>query len=180
METYIMTDRIKIISEYAIKSHSDTNHFYDKDLPYSYHLNMVYECALKFIYLVPKEFRDTIIISTFCHDLIEDARKTYNDLLKICGKESAEICRSCCNLTRGRDRDERMPDWIYQDIFNTPGAVFVKLCDRMANVQYSKMTGSSMFNKYKKEHAHFKEMLYSQEAGLDEMWEYLETLFNAV
>lgn len=33
----------------------------------------------------------------------------------------------------------------------TPGAVFVKLCDRIANVQYSKLTKSRMFETYKAE-----------------------------
>jgi hypothetical protein len=71
-----------------------------------------------------------------------------------------------------------MPDFIYEDIRNTPFATFVKLCDRIANVQYSKMTGSSMFEKYKKENLHFKSKLYV-EGQLDEMWNYLEDIFNS-
>jgi len=177
--SYKVSESLGLFSKWAIKCHQDTNHYYDDYLPYEFHLRMVVENGKKFLHLVKDELREDTMKGCWGHDLIEDARQNYNSILKNSNKYVAEICRACCNLTRGRDRDERMPDWIYQDIFNTPGAVFVKLCDRMANVQYSKLTGSSMFNKYKKEHAHFKEMLYSKEAGLDEMWEYLETLFNA-
>jgi hypothetical protein len=43
----------------------------------------------------------------------------------------------------------------YEGIRNTKGAVFVKLCDRIANVQYSKMTKSRMFELYKEENDNF-------------------------
>ena len=76
-----------------------------------------------------------------------------------------------------------MPDFVYEDIRNTPGAIFVKLCDRIANVQYGKMMGSSMFKKYKAENPHFLEKLGL--TGLDqdmttyyEMVTYLNNLFN--
>ncbi len=69
-----------------------------------------------------------------------------------------------------------MPDYIYEEIKNTKYATFVKLCDRIANVTYSKESKSSMFNKYKKEHEHFKEMLYTLE--YKPMWEHLDKLFE--
>jgi len=43
-----------------------------------------------------------------------------------------------------------------------PYAVFCKLCDRLANATYSKETGSSMLNKYRKEQPHFEEMVYDE------------------
>jgi len=59
--------------------------------------------------------------------------------------------------------------------------VFVKLCDRIANVQYSKMTKSGMFEKYKNENEHFLTSLgfvEGQAHPLGEMCHYLENLFN--
>ena len=51
--------------------------------------------------------------------------------------------------------ERRANDKYYNDICNTPGASFVKMCDRIANVRYSKLKGSSMFDKYKKENENF-------------------------
>lgn len=56
---------------------------------------------------------------------------------------------------KGRNRAERGNQKYYDGIKNTPYADFIKMCDRIANVQYSKMTKSSMFKKYKTEHDSF-------------------------
>ena len=165
------------VKEYAIKAHSDTNHIYDEYLPYEFHLRMVVKNAEKFIHLVPVETNEDVINACWCHDLIEDTRENYNSVKKNSSYITAEIARACTNLGRGRTREERMPDWIYEDIKTTPFATFVKLCDRIANSQYSKMTGSDMYEKYQKEHEHFKKMLYTL-GYLEEMWIYLEEILN--
>jgi (p)ppGpp synthase/HD superfamily hydrolase len=163
--------------QYAIKAHSDCNQDYDEYLPYEFHLRMVIRNAEKFLHLIPDEHKDHVIAGCWCHDLIEDTRENYNAVKKHTSEMAAEIVRACTNLTRGRNREERMPDWIYEDIKTTPYATFTKLCDRIANGQYSKMTGSSMYEKYQKEHAHFKKMLYTP-GYLEEMWSYLEEIFG--
>ena len=48
---------------------------------------------------------------------------------------------------------------IYHHKANT-NFVFVKICDRLANIKYSKDKGSSMFYKYKKEYTDFHKQLY--------------------
>lgn len=164
--------------QYAIKAHADCNQMYDEYIDYQFHLRMVVKNAEKFFHLVPDEDKDAVIAGCWCHDLIEDTQENYNAVKKHTSEMAAEIARACTNLTRGRTREERMPDWIYQDIKATPYATFVKLCDRIANVQYSKMTGSTMFEKYRKEHKHFSEMLLVP-GELTEMWEYLEEIFNS-
>jgi len=168
---------LKTIEAFAIKAHHDTNHYYDDYLPYEFHLRMVVKAAKDFIYLIPVDKIYTVIAACFCHDSVEDARQNYNSIKKVSNTDVAEIVRAVTNYGRGRDRDERMPDFVYEDIKNVPFATFVKLCDRIANVQYSKMTGSSMFEKYKKEHTHFKSMLYIQGEN-EPLWDYLDELFN--
>ncbi len=72
-------------------------------------------------------------------------------------------------------------DKYYEGIRNTPGAVFVKLCDRIANVQYSKMTKSRMFEMYKKENDEFIVKLGYDDTNTHpyfEMFSYLVNLFN--
>jgi (p)ppGpp synthase/HD superfamily hydrolase len=163
---------------FAITTHGNTNHYYDEYLPYEFHLRMVVKAAKDFIKLIPKEYRDNVISACWLHDSIEDARLTYNDVKFETNEHVAEMVRAVTNYGRGRDRNERMPDFVYDDILNTEFATFVKLSDRIANVQYSKMTGSSMFKKYSKEQEHFKSKLFV-EGDLTEMWEYLDNLFNS-
>lgn len=176
------------------EQHESTNHMYDKYLPYSFHLRMVAQAGKDFDRLIDVLashyikagvienkvlFKTNIRKALWGHDLIEDTRTTYNDAKKVLGEFAAEIIRACTNYGRGRDRNERMPDFVYEDIRNTPGAVFVKLCDRIANVQYSKMTRSSMFNKYKKENPHFFQMLgYTEDHVLKPMFDYIQNLFD--
>lgn len=171
------SNELKAIEAFAIKAHHDTNHFYDEYIPYEFHLRMVVKAAKDFIYLIPVDKIYTVIAGAWLHDTIEDARQNYNSIKKISNQEVAEIVRAVTNYGRGRDRDERMPHFVYEDIKKTPFATFVKLCDRIANVQYSKMTGSSMFEKYKKEHNHFRDMLYI-EGENEPVWEYLNDIFN--
>jgi hypothetical protein len=64
-----MTEFIKHIRDYAIEQHSKTNHVYDNK-PYSFHLNMIYNIALKYIYLIPIDDRENVLAACFCHDLI--------------------------------------------------------------------------------------------------------------
>lgn len=170
------SQELKDIEIFAIKAHHDTNHFYDEYLPYEFHLRMVNKAARDFIYLIPVEHVFDVIAASWLHDTIEDARQNYNSIKKRTNTLVAEIVRAVTNYGRGRNRDERMPDFVYDDIRNTKFATFVKLCDRIANVQYSKMTGSDMFEKYKKEHAHFKEKLYIQ-GEYEPVWSYLEEIF---
>lgn len=81
---------------------------------------------------------------------------------------------------KGKNRSERANDKYYAGIVATPGAVFVKLCDRIANVQYGKMTGSGMYDKYKKENANFVTKLGGDDKNheLTPMFEYLLNLFK--
>jgi len=145
---------------WILKQHTDTNHMYDTYLPYEFHLRMVKNVAKQFIKAVPDlndgetSFRDNIILAAWGHDLIEDTRTSFNEVNEQLGITAANIIYAVTN-EKGRTRKERANTAYYKGIRQTPGAVFVKLCDRIANVQYSKMTGSRMFEMYKKENSDF-------------------------
>lgn len=173
--------------QWCVDQHEKTNHFYDEYLPYSFHLKMVANVAIDFEHLIPNrkdenspaDFKTHIIRAAYGHDLIEDTRVSYNDVKEVLGKEVADIVYAVTN-EKGKNRKERANDKYYEGIRNTPGAVFVKLCDRIANVQYSKMTKSRMFEMYKKENAEFERLLgrYTDNKNLESMFEYLNNLFN--
>lgn len=187
-------------SSWCINKHRDTNHYYDQYLPYEFHLRMVDTVAEQFEHLLDdtldyalgkkreemdrgdefESLRHICRIAVWGHDLIEDTRTSYNDVKSALGIGVANIVYAVTNL-RGKTRDERAGDEYYKLIRETKGATFVKLCDRIANVQYSKMTKSRMFEMYKKENDHFMEQLgYSikEDHELDEMFCYLIKLFS--
>jgi (p)ppGpp synthase/HD superfamily hydrolase len=181
-----MENKIK----WCIEQHTKTNHWYDQYLPYEFHLRMVAQAAKDFIHLVPDQndgddsFRENIIMAAYGHDLIEDTRVSYNDVKEVLGHQAADIIYAVSN-EKGKNRKERANEKYYEGIRNTPGAVFVKLCDRIANVQYSKMTKSRMFEMYKKENAEFTKALGLKGDGVEypghnyyKMYKYLINLFE--
>ena len=74
--------------EIASKYHEDVNQKFDGK-PYSIHLSAVLRAALQYSYYFPDEvndYLDVIVFGACFHDTIEDARLTYNDVLKIASK----------------------------------------------------------------------------------------------
>lgn len=159
---------------FAINCHQTTNHFYD-GLPYEFHLNMVVETAKKFIHLIPESDREFVLASCWVHDTIEDTRVTYNDVKELLGEEIAEIAYALTN-EKGKTRKERANIKYYSGIRDTKYAAFVKICDRIANSEYSYDQQSTMFNKYKSEFDEFEYWLYCDE--YHEMFDYLFEILN--
>ena len=184
------------MKKWILEQHRSTNHMYDGFIPYEFHLRMVHNVGEKFKHLLdntkdyltgepyrgPKQDQVTLqqacLLACWGHDLIEDTRVSYNDVKTHLGEEVADIIYALTN-EKGKNRKERANEKYYEGIRNTPGAVFVKLCDRIANVQYSKMTGSRMFEMYKKENVGFMVSLGRQSGNpYEEMYQYLIKLFE--
>jgi (p)ppGpp synthase/HD superfamily hydrolase len=166
---------------WIVSQHKDTNHKYDEYIPYEFHLRMVVGFANTFEHLITYEpDLEGVILGAWGHDLIEDTRVSYNDVRLALGDLAADIIYACTN-EKGKNREDRANDKYYRVIQSTPYATFVKLCDRMANVTYSKMTGSRMFDLYKKENPRFISSLgYSMNEyhEYSEMFGYLNDLFR--
>lgn len=139
--------------EWCIAQHKNTNHLYDGYLPYEYHLRMVVKVCQRFLQYYPNRWSE-IELACWGHDLIEDTRVSYNDCKKVLGEFVTDIVYAVTN-EKGKNRSERANEKYYHGIRNTAGASFVKLCDRIANVEYSIMTNSIMFDMYKKENKDF-------------------------
>ena len=165
-------DSIKVTA-HAI--HASTNHIYGKKHPYGFHLDMVHSCYTLFSHELKKdefydnwgrhqsdtrkpvmtldEYVDMVITEgIYFHDTIEDCRVTYHDLLDKYKLDvlSAEIVYAVTD-DKGRNRAERGNLTLYLNMREIPGATFVKMCDRLANMSFSKKEGSTMFEKYKSE-----------------------------
>lgn len=147
-------------SEWCIEQHSKTNHFYDEFLPYEFHLRMVHNVAKQFESLLKVDAveKNNVFKACWGHDLIEDCRVSFNDAKEALGEQAAEIIYAVTN-EKGKTRKDRANDNYYKGIRETKHATFVKLCDRIANVQYSKLMKSRMFDLYKNELDQFTKQL---------------------
>ena len=160
--------RIEHFRQSAHDLHQSVNQTYAGILPYGFHLDMVVEGVRNYGYLVCVREEDVLplFFAAYYHDSIEDARLTYNDVLRLARNEmteeqalmATEIVYALTN-DKGRTRAERAGEKYYQGIRETPYAPFVKLCDRLANITYSCTgegnKGTRMKEVYKGEMPHF-------------------------
>jgi len=164
--------------QWCIDKHNETKHYYDTYLPYEFHLRMVVQVCKQFNTIPDRAWSD-LELACWGHDLIEDTRVSYNDCKNKLGVYVADIIYAVSN-EKGKNRAERANDKYYEGIRETEGASFVKICDRIANVQYSKMTGSKMFEMYQKENKHFINNVLKPElrSVYLPILNYLSSLFN--
>lgn len=148
------------------------NQKYDEILPYSVHLKSVVYHANVFIEHIKEEDREDVLIAAAGHDLIEDARLTYNDIVNKYNKKVADIIY-CCTDEKGRTREERHSEKYYNELKENRLAVYVKICDLMSNINYSLLRKSSMYDKYKNDFEKIKNHLYIK-GEYDDMWYVLE------
>jgi len=168
----------------------ECNQKYADTLPYSFHLNLVYLQGEKFKdvickilekeygmtftkYELPREVKDSL----WGHDSIEDARLTYNDIKELYGALVADVIYLCTDF-KGKNRAERKPEQFYKELMTEKVAVFVKLCDLIANIKYSLLVNSSMYDKYKAEWTETKFKLIDVSSEFKEMFLYINKLVD--
>ncbi len=132
--------------------HAGVNHAYDRIRPYGFHLDMVVNWVSKYIGEVCEDEQDVLPIyfAAFYHDSIEDARLSYNDVMKIASELmdekqaylATEIVYALTN-EKGRTRAERANEKYFEGIREVPYAPFVKLADRLANTSYAFSKGTA-------------------------------------
>lgn len=151
--------------QYCINQHDVVcNQKYDRTLPYSFHLEAVRNEAHGWNHILPltDDERHINLMVAMGHDLIEDARVTYNDIKEKVGYEVAEAIFALTE-DKGRNRLARHSRQYYIDIADNPHARLVKLCDILSNVKYSLFTNSSMLDKYRSEWITVGKIMYFNE-----------------
>lgn len=151
-------------AKFALAAHRAVNQLYDGYLPYRFHLEMVVQAGRDFQYLIPDQdfiFLSGLFSALWNHDVLEDCHVTYNDLVKALGNHLVNVPEMVYAVTneKGRTRSERANPKYYEGIRKNPYNIFVKLCDRIANVRYGKMFKSDMFYKYQREQDEFEQAL---------------------
>ena len=159
----------------AHELHQRVNETYGDNLPYGFHLDMVVDGISGYGHLVCVREEDVVplFFGGYFHDSIEDARQTYNDVMKIAlrwmTEEQAHIATEivyALTNDKGRTRAERAGEKYFEGIRQTPYAPFVKLCDRLANITYSCSGDNGRYNSrmkevYKNEMPRFLNSLHS-------------------
>lgn len=166
--------QLKAAYDFAKASHDGTNQTYDDGTYFENHILVVFYFGLKFIHLIPEDKQVAVLCGLLCHDVIEDCRVTFNELVKVIGLTGAMISYACTN-NRGKTREERANDEYYRGINNTPFAEYVKVCDRLGNTSSSVATGHGMAKKYAKEFGHFRAKV-QRDLEFSEMWHHLKHL----
>jgi len=173
MRSRIFYEKVAELSIVAGQIHDDVNQKYD-DKPYIYHLLLVKDFTIKYLPEVCNDVDDVIpiVFGALFHDTIEDARLTYNDVMKIAKKymreeqayTATEIVYALTN-EKGRNRHERANDKYYQGIRETMYAPLVKAADRLANYTYAKSIHSRMEKCYQTEMKQFVKDALTSESG---------------
>lgn len=175
------------ISAFAKKSHDDVNCTYGGSSYYT-HIEIVEEGIDKYreVFLNQDDYVVSRVASS-CHDLIEDARLTYNNVKNKMGKDVANVVLKVTDVpaeTRFMRHMLTMPKTV-----TDYRAILVKMADLRANASFSKANGSSMYKKYKKEYLYrrpiFMEGLkqfdyHLNEKILIEFWDELDIIHDYI
>jgi len=159
---------IKKAREFAINAHE--GQFYGpSDKPYSYHLEKVVLVLKRFGIETPE-----ILAAGWLHDALEDTDVTLEDITENFGIEVARLVDAVTD-GEGATRSERKAR-PYRLIPTCPGAVCLKLADRIANLEASISEGHDrLLRRYASEHPAFMSALYN--GSCPAMWMYLDHLF---
>lgn len=156
---------------YNVAHLAHQNHQYDI-YPYMYHISSVVNNAITLGY------DEAIVIGCILHDTMEMSDISYNDIKKAFGEEVAEIVY-CVTDELGRNRKERK-EKTHPKIKANWKALVVKICDRIANVEHSKLYNQDKFKMYKKEHSDFVLALKDDchNSDVNKAWDKLFKLFE--
>ena len=171
----VIPDVVERAKEFAAYHHGLTNHLYDGEPYFTSHLQDVNDEFHRWKHLLPEENHSVAEAAGWVHDTIEDTRVTFNDVCHALGEEVAEIAYALTN-EKGKTRKERANEKYYRGIQERPLAVFIKLCDRLANVRRGINKNGKMVEKYRQEQSTFKEYLLNH--TFSEMFRELDVLLE--
>jgi (p)ppGpp synthase/HD superfamily hydrolase len=169
-----MLDTRQEVYEYAVAEHESRKHTYDVH-NYNLHIDGVLAVCKRYMakYFTEEE-QERVYKGCCCHDLLEDCNINYAELKRTVGQDVADDVYDVTNEL-GKTRAERNKR-TYEKIANNKYALFIKLCDRIANTRFSfyMFEKGGMFEKYWKEFPEFRDTLRN---GLYlEMWAELDDL----
>ena len=141
---------LEAVSKFARAAHDAANCRYDGK-NYYVHVSMVedgidkYETVFKF----HRDYRKARAGAS-CHDLIEDAQLTFNDIKEVTTREVARIVLDVTDV----HEENRLLRHLFTmgKTVKDFRSIIVKMADMRANGLYSKTHGSPMYKKYVEEY----------------------------
>ena len=176
------TEKIMV---FARQAHRAANCNYNGE-DYGLHLGLV-EDAVDTHNHVFKNREDYVIThaAASCHDLIEDAQLSFNDVKQA---TNIDVARVVLAVTDVHEENRLMRHLMTMGkTVKDYRAIILKLCDIKANAGFSKKNGSSMYKKYAEEYQYrkpiFKKALmwYSEYLNTNEvekLWGELDEIHN--
>lgn len=171
-------------AEWCAEQHRHVNQYYGGkrlNLPYSFHLRAVAAQVEAFRDLLDPAEYEIARVAAYGHDLLEDTNLNYNDIIEVLNQHDLNHLSKLAAETiyrvtdeKGRSRAERKNAKYYEELTQGEVALYVKLCDIIANKMFSRLTGSGMYRKYQQEHQDFYDKTYNKRFA--EMYSYLESL----
>ena len=130
--------------------------------PYIYHLKKTLEVAQSF------DYANDILTACILHDILEDTNINMKTLIVKYGFDVTKLVYLVTNKP-GKNRLEKH-NKTYPGIKNNWKAIAIKLCDRIANIEESIKTKSSLLKMYLKEHEYFVNALYVDDKRNEKAW----------
>jgi (p)ppGpp synthase/HD superfamily hydrolase len=177
LKEIILKNNFKI--DWIFNKHVYNGNLYDGK-PYSFHLKMCTDIMEIYIHNLNDEDIEDVYLAVNGHDLLENTNTNYENVFEYLGENVSNIIFAVTHPI-GRNRKEKNSIEYFEKIRNTKNAVFVKLCDRIANVTYSKSNGNAQkLQMYKDEHKDFERMIgrYTNNKKYEDMFVELDKLFN--
>ena len=158
---YVINSLSRRARVFFSEAHRSTNHMYGKganEETYDYHTEHVADVARRFMHCTnfSNDEIEITIAGCYGHDSVSDARITYNDINN--SLRSSRLAKVCCNLCEdmhGTNREERNSPSYYERITSDEISAYIKICDRIANIERGLWEGSSMCVKYYHERLKF-------------------------
>ncbi len=156
---------------YAVLKHTGQTH---GTRPFTTHLNEVVDTLHEFGHL-----DDDLTAAAWLHDVVEDTDVLIEEIYREFGNRVGDLVDALTDGP-GKTRLEKKAK-PYATIPNVPGAVIVKLADRIANVRHTiadkQPDAAKYYEIYKKEHAGFCSAL-GKKGEVTEMWITLDNLLT--
>lgn len=161
---------IEFAKKFASIAHADHGDTYD-GRSYDYHTQAVVDVLMRF-----DEFDKVTLAAGYLHDVVEDVGVSITTIEDLFGEKVATLVGALTDEPGANRKERKMKT--YPKIRATPGAVKLKLADRIANIENGiKLSDKRFFLMYKKEHTEFEKALRGDDPQEKAMWDHLTTLF---
>ncbi len=152
--------------EFAVRMHGDQCY---GDLPYIVHLAAVRKVLRDF------ECQGPVCIAAWLHDVLEDTPATRDEVARLFG---ADVERLVWAVTgEGPDRRARIRS-VVPKIRSVPGAIRLKLADRIANTEAARQSAPDRLQMYRAEAEWFAQSFRDLPDAFAAMWQRLDAAYG--